>query len=69
MKDAGACFVVQAACGCNDDCCAGTVCDQVGGLVQTMCCKEANAECAEHSDCCGQLLCKPDGTKMTCQPL
>jgi len=69
LSNANTCIAITLKCGCAEDCCAGTVCAQVGGLVQNTCCKIGGASCTSHSECCGQLLCKPNatGTGSSCQ--
>jgi hypothetical protein len=69
LSNQNTCIAITLKCGCPEDCCAGTVCAQVGGLVQNTCCKITAAACTSHSECCGQLLCKPNtsGTGSSCQ--
>jgi hypothetical protein len=69
LSNQNTCIAITLKCGCPEDCCAGTVCAQVGGLVQNTCCKITASPCTSHSECCGQLLCKANasGTGMSCQ--
>ena len=58
----GGCREQGANCGCDDDCCTGTWCnDQAPGGAKCNC-AQLGYECVNDGDCCESMVCRRYGS-------